>query len=137
LFCAGPLKLAIAASLALPGLLRPVVIEGRVLVDGAALNPLPFDRLRGRADIIVAIDSSAGPTEARGVPDPWESLFVTLQVMGHAIVSEKLKQGAPDLVIRPNVGIFRALDFMRASAILRVAAPVKAEVKEKLGALLA
>ena len=44
--------------------------------------------------------------------------------------------GAPDLLVRPNVGIFRTLDFFQASAILRAAEPVKAEVKEKLGALL-
>jgi NTE family protein len=137
LFTAGPLKRPIAASLALPGLLQPVVIEGRVLVDGAALNPLPFDRLRGCADVIVAVDSSIGPTQVRGVPDPLESMFATLQVMGYALVNQKLAQGAPDLVIRPNLGIFRLLDFMRASAILRAAEPVKTEVKERLAPLLA
>jgi NTE family protein len=136
-FTAGPLTRPIAASLALPGLLQPVVIDGRVLVDGAALNPLPFDRLRGCADIIVAVDSSVGPTEVRGVPGPLESMFATLQVMGYALVNQKLAQGAPDLVIRPSLGVFRLLDFMRASAILRAAEPVKAEVKERLSALLA
>jgi NTE family protein len=135
-FTAGPLKLPIAASLAVPGLLQPVVIADRILVDGAALNPLPFDRLRGCADMIVAIDSSVGPTEARGVPGPWEALFATIQVVAHAMVTQKLKDGAPDLLIRPNVGIFRVLDFLRASAILRAAEPVKAEVKDRLGALL-
>ena len=54
--------------------------------------------------------------------------------MGHTIVAEKLKDGAPDLLVRPNIGIFRMLDFFQASAILRAAEPVKAEVKEKLGA---
>ena len=38
--------------------------------------------------------------------------------------------------IRPNVAIFRTLDFYRASAILRTADAVKPEVKERLGALL-
>jgi NTE family protein len=136
-FTAGPLKRPIAASLALPGLLQPVVIEGRVLVDGAALNPLPFERLRDCADVVVAVDSSVGPTEVRGVPHPLESMFATLQLMGYALVNQKLAQGGPDLVIRPNLGIFRLLDFMRASAILRAAEPVKAEVKERLSALLA
>jgi len=42
----GPLKRAIGASIALPGLVRPVMIEDRVLVDGGATNPLPFDVLR-------------------------------------------------------------------------------------------
>jgi NTE family protein len=136
-FTAGPLKPAIAASLALPGLLQPVIIDGRILVDGAALNPLPFDRLRGCADVIVAVDSSVGPTQARGIPGPWETLFATIQAVGHAMVTQKLKEGAPDLVIRPNVGIFRVFDFMRASAILRAAEPVKAEVRERLSALIA
>jgi NTE family protein len=56
--------------------------------------------------------------------------------MGNAITAEKVKHGAPDLIVRPNVGSFRALDFLQASAILRTAEPVKAEVKDKLTALL-
>jgi len=57
--------------------------------------------------------------------------------MGSAIVAAKLAHAAPDLVIRPNVGIFRTLDFYRATAIMRAAEAAKAEVKERLGALLA
>ena len=45
-------------------------------------------------------------------------------------------RGAPDIVLRPNVGVFRTLDFLRASAILRAAEPVKADLREKLGKLL-
>ena len=84
----------------------------------------------------MAVDCSGGPGEARGVPEPWECMFATITVMGHSIVTEKLKAGGPDLVIRPNVGVFALLDFFAASAILRAAEPVKAEVKERLGALL-
>ena len=43
----------------------------------------------------------------------------------------------PISVIRPNVGIFRTLDFYQASSIIRAAEAAKAEMKEKLGALLA
>ena len=135
-FAAGPLRTAIAASMAVPGLVRPVAYDGRVLVDGAAVNPLPFDHLRGRADVIIAVDSLAGLATPRALPDPWECLFATLQVMGHTIVAEKLKHGAPDLLIRPNVAAFRLLDFLQASAILRAAESAKAEVTERLGALL-
>ena len=93
--------------------------------------------LRGKADVILAVDVSGGLAEGQGVPDPWESLFATISVMSHTIVTEKLRSGAPDLVVRPNVGIFRMLDFFQASAILRAAEGAKAEVKERLGALLA
>src|SRR5205807_6323096 len=59
-FATGPLRSAIAASMAVPGLVRPLARDGRMLVDGAAVNPLPFDHLRGRADVILAVDSLAG-----------------------------------------------------------------------------
>ena len=52
-------------------------------------------------------------------------------IMGSAIVAAKLDHAAPDLVIRPNVGIFRTLDFYQASAIIRSAEAVKAEIHEK------
>jgi NTE family protein len=137
LFDSGPLRPAIAASMAVPGLIRPVELDGRVLLDGAAVNPLPFDHLRGRADLVVAIDTSIGPTAPRGIPEPWDALFSTIQLMGQTIVAEKLKAGAPDIVIRPNVGTFRLPDFLQASAILRAAEPAKAELKSRLATLLA
>ena len=118
------------------GLIRPIEIDGRILVDGAAVNPLPFECLRGRADIVVAIDTSVGPTTPRGIPDPWEALFSTIQVMSHTIVAEKLKHGTPDVLIRPNVGAFRLLDFLQASAILRAAEPAKAELKQRLAEVM-
>ena len=61
-----------------------------------------------------------GDEDAPGLPP--------LQPLGLVILAD---------VLRPNVGIFRALDFLRASAILRAAEPVKAELREKLGKLLA
>ena len=133
----GSLRCAVAASMALPTLVRPIVIDGKVLVDGGATNPLPFDQLRGRADVIVAVDISGAPNDARrDIPTPWEAILATILVMGHAITTEKLKHGAPDLIIRPNVGLFRTLDFFQASAILRVCETAKAEIRQRLTALL-
>jgi len=87
--------------------------------------------------VVVAVDISGAPTdERRDIPNPWECLLATVLVMANAITSEKVKRGAPDLIVRPNVGAFRALDFLQASAILRASEPVKAELKEKLAALL-
>ena len=137
-FSSGPLKPALAASIALPTVMRPVVMEDRVLIDGGATNPLPFDALRGRADVVVAVDISGEPTEQRrDIPNPWECLLNTVLVMGNAITAEKVKHGAPDLIVRPKVGAFRSTDFLQASAVLRASEPVKAELKERLEALLA
>src|SRR5262249_48184510 len=137
-FSPGALKPGIAASIALPTVMRPVVVDDKVLVDGGATNPLPFDALRGRADVIVAVDISGEPNEERrDIPNPWECLLATVLVMGNAITAEKVKHGAPDLIVRPKVGAFRSTDFLQASAVLRASEPVKAELKERLEALLA
>jgi NTE family protein len=133
----GRLRRAVAAAMALPTVVRPISIDDRVLVDGGATNPLPFDQLRGRADVIVAVDISGEPNdERRDIPSPWEAILATILVMGQAIITEKLKHGAPDLIIRPNVGLFRTLDFFQASAILRVCETSKAEIRQRLTALL-
>jgi NTE family protein len=136
-FSSGPLRPALAASMAIPGLFRPVTIGGRIFIDGGTTDPLPSDQLAARADCIVAVDVFGAPEPERvDVPNAWESVFAALLIMGGAIAAAKHKHAAPDLVIRPNVATFRTLDFYRASAILRASDPVKAEVKEKLGALI-
>jgi NTE family protein len=136
-FSHGPLRRALAASISLPTIMRPVEVDGQVLVDGGATNPLPFEHLRGRADIVVAVDIS-GPVSAdkREVPNALECLYATVLVMTNSIIREKLRHGAPDLLVQPKVGSFRALGFLQASAILRAADPVKVEFKEKLERLL-
>ena len=136
-FTSGALKPALAASVAVPTVMRPVVIDDRVLIDGGATNPVPFDQLRGRADVVVAVDLSGGPTDSRrDIPGAWDCLLATLSLMGGAITAEKVRHGPPDLMLRPKVGAFRALEFLQASAILRAAQPIKAELKERLAALI-
>jgi NTE family protein len=133
----GPLKRAVAASIALPGLIQPVVIDDRVLVDGGATNPLPFDLLQNDRCATIAVDVTGEPmAERRDVPSAWDCVYMTVIAMTHTITGEKLRNNAPDILIRPNVGMFQALDFLQGSAIVRACEPIKAEVTEKLGALL-
>jgi NTE family protein len=133
----GALKRAIAASMALPGLIQPVVIDDRVLVDGGATNPLPFDLLRDYKCPILAVDVAGEPsTERHDIPSAWNCLYMTVLVMTHTITVEKLRHDTPDILVRPNVGTFQSLDFLKGSAILRACEPIKIEVKEKLSALL-
>lgn len=48
---------AVAASIAVPGLFRPVRQDGRFLVDGSVVNPIPVSLCRAMgADIVLAVD---------------------------------------------------------------------------------
>jgi NTE family protein len=132
-FSTGPLLPAVAGSIAIPGLVRPVRHDGRVLVDGGAVNPLPFDHLIGRAGLLVAADVTGGPSPHAGrAPTGFETMFGALQIMQGAIVAAKLKIYRPEIVVRPVVDRFRVLDFFEARAILAAAEPVKDELKREL-----
>ena len=87
----GPLRSAVGGSMAIPGVLRSVVHQNRLLIDGGSVNPVPFDILRHTVDIIVAVDITRSVETAEGtIPQPMDSLFLALDIMSHTIVSEKL-----------------------------------------------
>jgi len=65
----GPLFDAIRASIAIPTLFRPYVQDGRRLVDGALLNPLPvLPLMREDADYVIAV-SVDGAAEMQKPPE--------------------------------------------------------------------
>ncbi|MDK9557744.1 patatin-like phospholipase family protein [Marinobacter sp. M216] len=69
-FQEGPLDQAIRASVAIPSVVTPLVLNGRVLVDGALLNPLPIiPTISSHADIIVAVNLSGEDERRQRVPD--------------------------------------------------------------------
>lgn len=56
----GSIAEAVRASIALPGLFTPVMREGRLLVDGGLVNPVPVSLARAMgADIVIGVDLNA------------------------------------------------------------------------------
>ncbi|MGD0639850.1 MAG: patatin-like phospholipase family protein [Roseiarcus sp.] len=131
----GALGPAVAGSMAIPGLIKPVELDGHVLIDGGAVNPLPYDLLFEHAEIVVAVDVTfGGRSRERRIPAPFESMFGAAQIMQGAITAQKLKMRPPDILVRPAVEQFAVLDFLRVSQILRAAEEAKDELKRKLNA---
>lgn len=53
----GRVSTAVSASVAVPGLFRPVLHDDRFLVDGGVVNPVPVSLCRAMgADIVIAVD---------------------------------------------------------------------------------
>ncbi len=129
-FQSGSLTAAVAGSMAIPGLFRPVESDGGLLIDGGAVNPLPYDHLFDLADIVIAIDVTfGGRSRRRRAPTPLESMFGAAQIMQGAITAQKIKRRPPDILIRPRVEQFGLLDFFRAGQILRAAESSKEELQ--------
>ena len=129
----GDLHTALAASAAIPGVFRPVRREGRVLVDGGIYNPCPFDILKGVADLVIAIDVVGAPVGDEGrEPKTLDCLIGANQLMMRSVIAGKLDACPPDVLIRPSLGQFRALDFHRARDILDSTVSVADELRDAL-----
>jgi NTE family protein len=129
-FSDGDLHSALAASAAIPAVFRPVMRDGRLLIDGGIYNPVPFDLIERDADIIIAIDVVGVPTEARRkYPTSVDLMFGATQLMMQSIIAAKLRQCQPDILVRPAVSKYRVLDFMKIDALLAETAAIKDELK--------
>ena len=130
----GPLRTAIAASLAIPSLFRAVTHEGRIFVDGGATNPLPLDRATIGADILVSIDVNGEADEKLAGIEPglFDASFLASQIMSQTMISNMAKRYPPDVYVRPAVNTFGILEFWRVREILDASEADKDRFKREL-----
>ena len=119
-FSDGPLRQAIAGSIAIPSLFRPVAFANHLLVDGGVVNPLPLDQASADTDILVGIDVNGDPADLLGKTnhnalDVW---FGSAQIMMHSLTPHMMAAYPPDVYVRPHVMPFGALEFWRVREIV-------------------
>lgn len=138
IFSSGSLRPAVAASMALPAIFQPILVDGKALIDGGLTNPLPFDLLFGEADIIVAIDVSGAPVPdpRRKYPSAVEALFASAFLFERTIVREKLKSQQPDILVSSGTSQFQILDMLKFDEIFAAAEPAKEKLKAQLERVL-
>jgi NTE family protein len=67
----GPVDEAIRASIAIPGMIAPHVVDGRLLADGGILDPLPMAPISAvNADLTIAVSLSGSETIGDAEPEP-------------------------------------------------------------------
>jgi len=82
---------------------------------------------------VVAVDVSGGIVELDDeLPRPIETLLGAQQIALRSIINAKLKLDSPDCLLRPSVGHFATLDFIRMDEILAAAAEAKIEAARAL-----
>ena len=129
----GDLASAIQASISLPGVFTPVTMGENVLIDGGAVNPVPFDLLPKDCDLTIAIDVIGRRTAVNGrMPSLQEAIFNTFQIMERSIIREKLRHTAPDIYIEVEIWNIRALEFYKADQVFKQAQKAKDQLKDEL-----
>ncbi len=106
----GSLRKAVTASSAIPGILPPVTIDGRVLIDGGWIDKMPvLPAYRMGADVVVAVDISADLEDTR---DYRRGIDVMLRANA---IKDSVLMGytrvLADVVIEPDVKATHWADF--------------------------
>jgi NTE family protein len=135
-FTEGNLALAIRASCALPVYYTPVLVNGRMMVDGGLVGHLPASVARTMgADIVIAVDVNS---QHQPIPQPIHMFTVMAQAMaiqGRSSVNY-LYQDA-DLVIRPEIKHVRPEDLTKAAEMIAAGEAAARRVMPRLKKLIA
>ena len=111
----GSVPTAMRASMAIPGVFSPVLMNHQVLVDGGLVNNFPADVLRDMgADIIIGVEVS-GNLEIK--PDVVPSLPTVVRYLVSEAVSPKRKENQElcNVYIAPDITGYGVLSFTNES----------------------
>jgi NTE family protein len=124
---AGSLTPALRASVAIPGLLPPVMMAGDAHVDGGTMNYLPVDVMKPMCGSVIAVDAASDPVltplgEGERRPSIWQFLrqrrkippIVDLLVRAATIGTEALAKASrdqADVLFRPPLESVDLLDW--------------------------
>ncbi|MFN0112232.1 MAG: patatin-like phospholipase family protein [Blastocatellia bacterium] len=116
-FTEGSIPLAIRASCAMPVFYTPVMVNGRMMVDGGLVGHIPASvaRMMG-ADIVIAVDVNS---QHLPIPPPTNMFSImsqSLSVMGRSAVSYIYSDA--DIVIRPEIENIRPDDLSKAPEMI-------------------
>ena len=135
----GEVGIAIRATVSSTPLFEPVHINGRWLIDGAAVNPVPIAPLRNEVDIIIA-SSVIVPIEKRKqhafhrLPNLLNLAFNKETIMEAGIMHNRFTD--VDSLIEPDIIEFGGFDFHRADELIargiEAAEPMMSALKKML-----
>jgi NTE family protein len=131
----GDLRMAARASSAIPGILPPVRMNGRVLIDGGWVDKIPvLPAFKMGADVVIAVDISAGVAEAReyhrGV-----DIMVRANTIKDSVLVSFLRRMA-DVVIAPETRSIHWADFGAYERCIRAGEEAAIEALPRIRQLL-
>jgi len=119
----GNVAQAMRASMAVPGAITPVEIDGRLLVDGGIANNLPIDLVRKlcAADVVIAVNISTPPLKRDEITSLLSITAQLLNLLGKATVDRQLASLGPrDVLIAPQLGDISSGSFERSAEAIGI-----------------
>ncbi len=110
----GNVAQAIRASISIPAVFEPVVINNTLMMDGGLVNSLPYEMLRETCDLTIAINvvgDKLPKADKREKPKFFEALLSAFEIYEAAAIENKLHHAQPDIYIKPEIKNIDLLDF--------------------------
>lgn len=136
----GAVMSAVRASCSIPGMFVPVQLDGRWLIDGAVVNPVPVSLCRAMgADLVIAVNLNSDTRQnwsshdddevaARhpllqwlpkrnhaGAPSMIGVMNNSISIMQERITRARMAGDPPEIALNPHLGDLAIMDFHRAS----------------------
>jgi NTE family protein len=111
----GSLSQAMRASMSVPGLMVPVIIDNRKLVDGGLVDNVPVVEARKLcADIVIAVDVGTPLLKSEEIAGVLSVAVQMINILTNQNVEASFAAlNKSDLLIRPDLGTVTAADFNR------------------------
>ncbi|MEA3243228.1 MAG: patatin-like phospholipase family protein [Pseudomonadota bacterium] len=124
-FTRGLLIEAVWASISLPGLFPPFQDQGRWLVDGGLVNPVPVSVCRALgADIVISVNLNGDIVgkhfiqkhneQESASPGLFDAIAGSLNIAQDRITRSRLAGDPPDIMLTPKLSHIGLLEFYRA-----------------------
>ncbi len=130
----GYLSQAIMASATFPSLFSPVLIDGKLLIDGGVVNNYPVNEvLNLGANVIIGVDVQSG-LKLRN--DLKNATSILVQISNLQMMDKmESKKGKTDIYIKPDITDFSVISFSDGDEIIKKGEEASFTVFEKLKAL--
>jgi len=142
----GSLLKAVRASISIPVVFVPVNYDGRYLVDGGALNPVPADVVKSMgATFVIAVNvlndpkkrihlGLTGNKKSRRAPGMMNTLIQSIYIMEYEMVRASILKA--DIMIEPDVSNIEVYEFQRGPEAIEAGYRAAVDVIPEINKLL-
>jgi NTE family protein len=143
----GKVVSAVRASISIPGIFVPVIVQGRCLVDGGTTNPVPINIIKEKnAKTTIAVNVLVDPNKRKmigplpkndtsGIPNIFDTLIQSIYIMEYEIIKRKILDA--DIIINPDVGHIQAFEFHKSKEAIKIGYEAAQKEIKKLQDLIA
>jgi len=129
----GNLALAMRASMSLPGVFAPAVIDGVELLDGGLVDNVPIDQARALGATRLIVVDIGTPVDIEEAGSALAVSTQMVQILTQQNVDRSLASlGDGDVLLQPDLGDITSADFERAAESIEIGEAAARAVADRL-----